>query len=64
MTLLTKFNKLNKRERYTIMIGIGVALIFLVSQFIVEPLFNRADQKKKTLQTKAAMLQQMRQWSG
>ena len=62
MTLLAKFNKLNKRERYTIMAGIGVAVIFLVFQFIVEPLFNRADQRKKTLQTKSVMLQQMRQW--
>ena len=62
MTLLAKFNKLNKRERYAIMLGIGVAVIFLVFQFIVEPLFNRADQKKKTLQTKAIMLRQMRQW--
>ena len=62
MTLLAKFNKLNKRERYVIMIGVGVAVIFLVFQFIVEPLFNRAAQKKKTLQTKAVMLQQMRQW--
>lgn len=62
MTLLTKFNKLNKRERYTIMLGIGVVAIFLVFQFIIEPLFNRTDQMKKTLQTKAVMLQQMRQW--
>ena len=62
MTLLAKFNKLNKRERYTIMVGVGVAVIFLVFQFIVEPLFSGADQKKKTLQTKAVMLQQMRQW--
>ena len=62
MTLLAKFYKLNKRERYTIIVGVGVAVIFLVFQFIVEPMFNRADQQKKTLQTKAAMLQQMRQW--
>jgi general secretion pathway protein M len=62
MTLLAKFNKLNKRERYTIMVGIGVAVIFLVFQFIVEPFFNRADLQRKTLQTKAVMLQQMRQW--
>jgi general secretion pathway protein M len=62
MTLLAKFNKLNKRERYAIMVGVGVAVIFLVFQFFVEPLFSRADQKKKTLQTKAVMLQQMRQW--
>ncbi|MCP4624293.1 MAG: type II secretion system protein M [bacterium] len=62
MTLLAKFNKLNKRERYAIMVGVGVAVVFLVFQFIVEPLFSRADQKKKTLQTKAVMLQQMRQW--
>jgi general secretion pathway protein M len=62
MTLLAKFNKLNRRERYAITIGIGVAVVFCVIQFIVEPLFNRADQKKKALQTKAVMLQQMRQW--
>lgn len=62
MTLLTKFNKLNKRERYAILLGVGVAVIFLVVQFIVEPILNRTDQKKRTLQTKAMMLEQMRQW--
>ena len=62
MTLLARFNKLNKRERYTIMLGVGVVMIFLVFQLIVEPLFNRTEQRKKTLQTKAAMLSQMRQW--
>ena len=62
MVLLTKFNKLNKRERYAIMAGIGVAVIFCAFQFVVEPLFNRTAQRKKTLQAKTVMLQQMRQW--
>jgi general secretion pathway protein M len=62
MMLLTKFNKLNKRERYAILLGVGVAVIFLVVQFIVEPILNRTDQKKRTLQTKTMMLEQMRQW--
>jgi len=62
MTLLTKFNKLNKRERYAIMLGVGVAVIFLIIQFIIEPLFDQAEQKKQKLQTKSVMLEQMRQW--
>jgi general secretion pathway protein M len=62
MTLLAKFNKLNKRERYAIMAGVGVAVIFLIFQFIVEPVFSQTEQKQKTLQTKAVMLEQMRQW--
>lgn len=62
MTLLAKFNKLNKRERYAIMIGVGVFSIFLIVQFIIDPVFSAAEQKKNTLQTKAAMLKQMRQW--
>lgn len=62
MTLLAKFNNLNKRERYTIMIGIGVLAIFLIVQFIIEPIFSRTEQKRKTLQTKSVMLEQMRQW--
>ncbi len=62
MTLLAKFNKLNKRERYAIMIGVGVVGIFLIVQFIIEPLFSNAEQKKQNLQTKSVMLEQMRQW--
>ncbi len=62
MTLLTRFNKLNKRERYTIMIGVAFVVVFLIFQLIVEPLFNRTEQKKKTIQAKAAMLNQMQQW--
>jgi general secretion pathway protein M len=62
MTLLAKFNKLNKRERYAIMIGVGVVGIFLIVQFIIEPIFSKTEQKKNTLQTKAIMLEQMRQW--
>jgi general secretion pathway protein M len=62
MTLLAKFNKLNKRERYAIMLGIGIAVIFIVVQFIVEPIINRTKQKNRMLQTKTMMLEQMRQW--
>ena len=62
MTLLAKFYRINKRERYAILLGIGVAVIFLVAQFIVEPILNRTDQKKRALQTKVMMLEQMRQW--
>jgi len=62
MSLLAKFNKLNKRERYAIMLGVGVAVIFLIAQFIVEPIFSQAEQKKQKLQTKSVMLEQMRQW--
>lgn len=62
MTLLAKFNKLNKRERYAIMMGVGVVGIFLIVQFIIEPIFSKTEQKKKTLQTKSVMLEQMRQW--
>jgi len=62
MTLLTKFNKLNKRERYAIMIAVGVVGIFLIVQLVIEPIFSKTEQKKKNLQTKSAMLEQMRQW--
>lgn len=62
MTLLAKFNNLNKRERYAIMIGIGVLGIFLIFQLIIEPIFSATEQKKKNLQTKSVMLEQMRQW--
>ena len=62
MSLLAKFNNLNKRERYAIMIGIGVLGIFLIVQFIIEPIFSKTEQKKKNLQTKSVMLEQMRQW--
>lgn len=62
MTLLAKFNKLNKRERYAITIGLGVAVIFLVAQFVVEPIMDRTQRKKHMLQTKTIMLEQMRQW--
>jgi general secretion pathway protein M len=62
MTLLAKFNILNKRERYAITLGVGVVVIFLIAQFIIEPIFSKTEQKRKTLQTKSVMLEQMRQW--
>jgi general secretion pathway protein M len=62
MTLLTKFNKLNKRERYAIMIGVGVVGVFMIVQFIIEPIFSQTEQKINALKTKAVMLEQMRQW--
>ena len=62
MTLLAKFNKLNRRERYAIMLGLGVVAIFLIVQFIIEPIFSQTEHRKNTLQTKARILEQMRQW--
>ena len=61
MTLLVKFNKLNKRERYAILAAIGVIGIFLIAQFIIGPFFSRTEQKKNTLRAKAVMVEQMRQ---
>jgi general secretion pathway protein M len=61
MTLLAKFNKLNKRERYAIIAAIGVLGIFLIAQFIIGPFFSRTEQKKNMLQAKAVMVEQMRQ---
>ncbi len=62
MTLLAKFNKLNRRDRYAIMAAVAVIGIFLIAQFVVEPLFSRMEQKKKNLRAKAVMLEQMRQF--
>jgi general secretion pathway protein M len=61
MTLLAKFNKLNRRERYAIMAAVAIIGIFLIAQFVVEPLFSRTEQKKQNLHAKAVMLEQMRQ---
>ena len=52
---------MNKRERYAIMLAVGVIGIFLVVTLVVEPFLSRTDQLKKSLQDKAAMLEQMRQ---
>jgi general secretion pathway protein M len=61
MKLPTALKKMNKRERYAIMLAAGVIGIFLVVTFIVEPFLNKTDQLKKNLQDKAVMLEQMRQ---
>ncbi|UCD80770.1 MAG: type II secretion system protein M [Desulfobacterales bacterium] len=61
MTLLAKFNKLNKRERYAIIAAAGVIGIFLIAQFIIGPFLSTTEQKKKNLQTKTVMVEQMRQ---
>jgi general secretion pathway protein M len=61
MNLPAALKKMNKRERYAIMLAVGVVGIFLMVTFIVEPFFSRTDQLKKSLQDKAAMLEQMRQ---
>jgi general secretion pathway protein M len=61
MKLPAKLKKLNKRERYAILGAAGVISIFLIATLIVEPFFNRSRQLKRDLQTKAAMVEQMRQ---
>ncbi|MDH3828853.1 MAG: type II secretion system protein GspM [Desulfobacterales bacterium] len=61
MKLPTALKKMNKRERYAIMLAAGVIGIFLVVTFIVEPFLNKTDQQKKSLHDKAVMLEQMRQ---
>ena len=61
MTLLAKFNKLNKRERYAIIAAIGVVGIFLIVQYIIGPFLSRMDQKKNMLRSKAVEVEQMRQ---
>ena len=62
MTLLAKFNKLNKRERFVILAAIGVSAIVLTAQFIVEPILSRTEQKKKNLLAKFAMLEDMQKY--
>jgi general secretion pathway protein M len=61
MRLLTKFNKLNKRERYAIIAAIGVLGIFLIAQLIIGPFLSRTEQKQNMLRAKAGMVEQMRQ---
>ena len=61
MKLPAKLKRLNKRERYAILVATGVIAIFLIATLIVEPFFNRSRQLKRNLQTKAAMVAQMRQ---
>jgi len=61
MTLMAKFNKLNKRERYAILAATGVIGIFLIVQFIIGPFLDRTEQKKQMLQVKGAMVEQMQQ---
>jgi general secretion pathway protein M len=61
MKLPATLKKMNKRERYAIMLAAGVIGIFLVVTFIVEPFLSKTDQLKKSLHDKAVMLEQMRQ---
>jgi len=61
MNLLATLKKMNKRERYAIMLAVGVVGIFLVISFIVEPFLSKTDQLKKSLHDKAVTLEQMRQ---
>ena len=61
MKLPDKFKKLNKRERYGIMVAAGVVGIFIIAIFIVQPLISKTDRLRKNLQNKALELEQMRQ---
>jgi len=60
MTILAKFKKLNKRERYAIAAAAAIIGLFLIATFIVEPFFSGLDQRKRNLQAKAVMLEEMR----
>ena len=61
--LLKFFNlkKLNKRERYTVIVATGVIFVFVVARFFIYPFFSRSGHLKRTLQVKTAMLTEMRQ---
>jgi type II secretory pathway component PulM len=61
MNLLATLKKMNKRERYAIMLAAGVIGIFLIVTLIVEPFLSKTDQLKRNLQDKTATLEQMRQ---
>jgi general secretion pathway protein M len=61
MKLPATLKKMNKRERYAIMLAVGVIGIFLIVTLVVEPFLSRTDQLKKSLDDKAAVLEQMRQ---
>jgi general secretion pathway protein M len=61
MKLPATLKKMNKRERYAIMLAVGVIGIFLIISFIVEPFLSKTDQLKKNLHDKAVTLEQIRQ---
>jgi general secretion pathway protein M len=59
MKILTKLKKLNKRERYALLVALAVIGVFVVARFIIEPFFERMDQLETNLQAKVEMLEQM-----
>ena len=61
MKLPAALKKMNKRERYAIVLAAGVIGVFLVVTFVVEPFLNRKDRLKKNLDDKTVVLEQMRQ---
>jgi general secretion pathway protein M len=61
MKLPATLKKMNKRERYAIMLAAGVIGIFLIVTFVVEPFLSKTDQLKNSLHDKTVMLEQMRQ---
>jgi len=61
MKLPATLKKMNKRERYAIVLAGGVIVIFLIVNVIVEPFLSKTDQLQKNLRDKAVMLEQMRQ---
>ena len=53
--------KLNRRDKY-IVYGVGCLLgLLIIVQFIIRPFFENKDQLERTLQTRKAELQKMRQ---
>jgi general secretion pathway protein M len=60
MKLPAALKKMNKRERYAIMLAAGVIGILLIVTLVVEPFFERRDWLKKSLQDKAVVLEEMR----
>ena len=61
MKLPATLKKMNKRERYAIMLAAGVIAVFLIVTLVVEPFFNKKERLKKTLQDKEFILEEMRQ---
>ena len=52
---------MNKRERYAIVLAVGVIGIYLLVTLMVEPFLSKTEKLEKSLGEKAVMLEQMRQ---
>ncbi|MGE0083334.1 MAG: type II secretion system protein GspM [Desulfococcaceae bacterium] len=58
-----KFSRLNRRERYALILGAAFICLYILTEFIVSPFMEKREQLRRSLSARVETLEKMRQLS-